>query len=155
MKPPTFSPEIQILDREIMKLIEELGGNSKQYARERRRHVNRIVSEIYSPPRVTAAIKMMPELGMLPGFAMDLTTTDEEGNPYDFDKKDQRDKARRRLEEEKPILLIGSPMCTAFCTWQRINNLHRDPSVVAKEWTKAMVHLNFVFELYETQRKSG
>ena len=28
-----------------------------------------------------------------------------------------------RLEKDKPMLLIGSPMCTAFSAWQRIDNL--------------------------------
>ena len=43
-----------------------------------------MVSEIYSPPRVTALAKMLPSLGMIPGFAMDITVNDKNGNPYDF-----------------------------------------------------------------------
>ena len=37
------------------------------------------VSEVYSPPRVTAATKLLPELRLLPGFALDLTTKDTDG----------------------------------------------------------------------------
>jgi len=38
------------------------------------------VSEIYSPPRVTAAVRTNPSLGFTAGFALDLTTVDENGN---------------------------------------------------------------------------
>ena len=41
---------------------------------ERAKAVRAVVSEIYSPPRVTAASKLLPELKLIPGFALDLTT---------------------------------------------------------------------------------
>ena len=45
------------------------------------------VMEMYSPVRVTG---MAERLGLIPGMAMDLTTTDpEDGNPWDFDNKDK------------------------------------------------------------------
>ena len=58
-------------DRELEDLLKEL-------------HVT--VSEIYSPPRVTA---MLPQGDLLPGFAMDITTNDEDGNPWNFDLHEQ------------------------------------------------------------------
>ena len=36
------------------------------------------VAEIYSPPRITA---LLPDGGLYPGVAMDLTTNDETGHP--------------------------------------------------------------------------
>ena len=45
---------------EIMRLIRDLGGDVPAYKRERNKDVNRIVAEIYSAPRVTRLIKMMP-----------------------------------------------------------------------------------------------
>ncbi len=48
--------------------------------------IHAVLSEIYSPRRVTA---LLPHEGILPGFAMDLTTNDENGNPWDFDKPEQ------------------------------------------------------------------
>ena len=87
---------------------------------------------------------------------MDLTCIDvDDGLPWDFDIKEKRDKARRLLREQKPLVLIGSPVCTAWCTWQRINNLRRDPEVVARELVKARLHLNFVLELYADQLAEG
>ena len=141
--------------KEIISVVESLGGCSKRYGREKRQQLKAIVSEIYSPPRVTAAIKLLPELRLIPGFAFDVTTVDEEGKPWDFDDPGQRAKARERILREKPMLLIGSPMCTAFSAWQELNKHKRDPKLIQKEWNKAMVHLNFVCELYKIQDEHG
>ena len=53
------------------------------------------------------------------------------------------------------MLLIGSPMCTAFSAWQRINNRKRDPSIVSKEYVRAMIHIRFTMELYKIQHAAG
>ena len=69
---------------------------------------------ITRPKMVQDALKTFQER---PGFALDLTVVDpEDGSPWDFCKKEKRDKARKMQREQRPILLIGSPMCTAFCT---------------------------------------
>jgi hypothetical protein len=46
-------------------------------------------------------------------------------------------------------------MCTAFSTWQYINRQKRDPSVVSREYVRAMVHIRFVMELYQLQMDGG
>ena len=46
-------------------------------------------------------------------------------------------------------------MCTAFSTWQRINNLIRNPIVVAAEKKRAIEHLDFCIMLYREQMKYG
>ena len=66
---------------EIMAEVRQLGGNGHVYLKERRKSVRRLVSEIYSPPRVTAAAKLLPELKCIPGFALDLTV--EKASPGD------------------------------------------------------------------------
>ena len=76
------------------------------------------VAEIFSPPRVTAAASRYPRFGIAPGLALDLTTTDSEGQPWDFSDPAQRAKAEKLIEEENPTLLIGTPMCTAFSILQ-------------------------------------
>ena len=53
-----------------------------------------IVSEVYSPPRVTTAAELLLKLNIDPGLALDLTTNDEMGRPWGFSKKDMREKAR-------------------------------------------------------------
>ena len=52
---------------------------------------------------------------MKPGDVMDVT----EG--WDFRKKEDRDKARKRLQEQKPALLIGRPRYWAFSPLQRVS----------------------------------
>ena len=76
------------------------------------RKTRRLVSEIYSPPRVTAGIKLLPELRLVPGFALDLTTADGDGSLWDFDSKVMRARAMGNVKSAKPLLVIGSPMCT-------------------------------------------
>ena len=56
-----------------------------QYKRERQKGIRAVVSEIYSPPRVTAATKLLPELKIIPGFSLDLSTADVDGKLWDLD----------------------------------------------------------------------
>ena len=91
---------------------------------------------------------------MIPGFSLGLATADEEGSLLDFDSKVMRDRAMAKVKSERPQLLIGSPMCTAFSTWQRISNLFRDPVTVAAEKRRAVEHF-FCVELYKEQMRHG
>ena len=59
--------EIVEANDEIMGVIRELGGNGRKCMRERTRGINAVVSEIYSPPRVKAATKLLPELRIIQG----------------------------------------------------------------------------------------
>ena len=61
----------------------------------------------------------------------------------------------QELKDERPMLLVGSPMCTAFSSRQRINDKIRDPAVVAAEKKGAVVHLEFCVELYKEQMRQG
>ena len=65
-----------------------------------------------------------------------------------------RIKAKKRLDEQDPELLVGSPMCRMYSPWQRINRL-RDFVKYKQERRKARQHLEFVCELYEMQMKKG
>ncbi len=139
--------ELHDHDKQILALVQSLGGQRERYKRERARALRGIVSEVYSPPRVTAAAKLMPSMQMLPGLTLDLTTKDENGVPWDFSKEDRRRAARTRLEKEKPFILIGSPECKKYCTWQAL----RDQDLVRRDRIAAGVHMQFVCELYQMQ----
>ena len=137
-------------------LLEQLGTvssatkESRGLAREKRRTFNRIVSEIYSPPRVTAEIQRSGFKHLRAGLALDLTVSDpDDGQPWDFSRRDKREKARQPIRVSQPILLIGSPMCTAFSTWQRLNDA-RSTNVEARQqaYAKACQHIKFVASLY-------
>ena len=125
--------EVNSFDREILSPVRNIGGNASNYRRERGRAIRAAISEIYSPPRVSAVAKMCPSFGILPGFALDLTTNDTDGRHWDFDEEEMRDRAWAKVKSEQPLLLIGSPMCTAFSAWQHINNSKRDLATTSKE----------------------
>ena len=103
-------------------LLAQLGQSSKSYRHEFKKSSKYLVSEIYSPPRITHEVKRGRYRKLAPGFALDLTVVDpEDGRPLDFSKKEKRDKARTMQREQRPILLIGSPMCTQFSSWQHLD----------------------------------
>ena len=139
----------------MLGIIKAPGGSAGGYRRERHKAVRAIVAEIYSPPRVKAATKLLPELRIIPGFALDLTTNDDDGRPWNFDEAEMRERARRKMREQKPLLLVGSPMCTAFSTWQHVSNAFRCPIRVAAELRDATRHLAFCAELYREQARNG
>ena len=64
---------------------------------------------------------------------------------------EQRDKAEQLLDAEKPLLLIGTPMCTAFSRLQHLNKAKRYPRVVVQELVRARVHLAWCFKLYKNR----
>ena len=138
-------------------LVSQLAGDTRRgYSRERRSACRRMVSEVFSPPRVTKYLSKYPSRYLIPGFALDLTTIDEtDGQPWDFDLPEKRQRAIERVRREKPLFLIGSPVCTPWCTWQRLNDLRRDPQVVHRERVRSLVHLHFVESLYREQMDNG
>lgn len=82
-----------------------------------------------------AAIKMLPSLKLIPGVSLDLTTSNEAGEPWDFAKASKRKEAEDLLEDQKPMLLVGGPIRTAFSSWQYLNSTCADSAVVARKWT--------------------
>ena len=70
------------------------------------------ISEIYSPQRVTNEAR---RYGLKPGEAMDITTG------WEFRKQEDRERASNYAKEEKPLVLIGSPMCTMFSRLQHLS----------------------------------
>ena len=104
---------------------------------------------------MTEMARRRARLGVLPGFALDLTGCDEKGRPWDFNIPEMRDEAERRLDHQKPMLLIGTPMRTAFSKIQNLNKARRDPAVVKAEYEKALVHLRWCCRLYQKQIDRG
>ena len=117
----TITDELAEIDENIAQLIRELGGSVRGYRSGRRGKIMNLVSEIHSAPRVTNAVKLMPSLEVVPGFALDLSGEDENRDSWDFTMPDMRAKARAFLLPEKPFVLIGSPPCTSFWSWPALN----------------------------------
>ena len=143
-------------EKACFQLLGMLGGDTRKYQREKKQAFRRIVSEVYSPPRVTQLLRTMGNRDLLPGLAFDITCNDPaDGKPWDFTLKAKRDRARALLRKQKPLFLIGSPVCTAWCSWQALNATRRNPKTVEKEMIEARVHLDFVISLYVEQIAGG
>ena len=93
---------------ELLKLGEAFGDSKEVFAARLNRQMRAFVAEVCSPPRVTKAATALPELGIAPGSALDITTCDEHGTPWDFSRPDMRRKAEKLLDDEDPDLLVGS-----------------------------------------------
>ena len=114
----------ELLCQAMLQLVEEaefFGAEDENHSSEMFQELNAVVSEIYSLPRATRAARLLTKLGIVPGFAMDITTNDEDGEPWAFDKEEQKAKAERKVLDTCPDLLVGSPMCKDFSPWQRLN----------------------------------
>ena len=111
------------------------------------------IMEVYSPPRVNS---MANALGIASGLSLDLTENDpEDGTPWDFTRKEKRDKAMDMVLGKRALLLIGSPLCTAFSRLQNWNF-----SKMSKERKEEIVnagreHLKFCMLLYRIQHENG
>ena len=73
----------------------------------------------------------------------------------DFKDEKQRAKCRQMIIEEKPSLLVGSPMCTIFNALQNLNRPKMGEAKWKIAWDHGMKHLLFAFEMYEIQIKAG
>ena len=91
-------------------LLQQLGSSGRSFNREKRASCRRLVSEMYSPPRVTAEIRRMNHRHFLLGFALDLTVVDpEDCLQRDFSQAGEREKATQMRRRQRPYMLICSP----------------------------------------------
>ena len=91
------------------------------------------------------------QAGLIGGLSMDLTIG------YDFNKFEGRQRAWRHVQDDKPLVLIGSPMCTMFSQLQRLNWGHgaeRDAEMQRK-FDNVVGHMEFVCSLYRHQVEQG
>ena len=111
------------------------------------------VAELYSRPRVT---EYGERKGILSGIAFDLTMDDEDGNPWDFRLKEQRDRAAKAIEDLCPELLVGSPMCAPFSNLQNLNvRTEEARQLLDEKEEEGTIHLEFCVKQYEAQMKRG
>ena len=84
---------VERYDREILVAVRSLGESRKAHKRERKVALNRIMSEVYSPPRVAAAAKLLSSLKILLGASLVPAVNQQDGTPWGFDIKVNREKA--------------------------------------------------------------
>ena len=78
------------------------------------------VTELFSPPRVTAELGRLPFMSLVGGSTFDLRR-DANGVAWDFRKAADRRRAKEQLRREKPFLVAGSPPCTEFSSVQNLS----------------------------------
>ena len=136
-------------------LLQQVGSPGNSYKREIREGLHNMVSETCSPPRTNAELRQRPRRHLLPGFSFDLTANDpSDGQPWDFRIESKRRRAREMIRQHKPFVLVGSPECTAFSSWQHLNEKLATADQLKqllKRKAEAKLHLNFVVSLYIEQ----
>ena len=110
------------------------------------------VAEFYSPPRIT---NMAKEMGLRGGWSMDITTQDTDGRAWDCNILEMRNRVASRIIQDKPPLLIGSPMCTTHSVANCANHARMDPEVVQARFRYARRHLEFAAKFYRLQIQGG
>ena len=111
------------------------------------------VAEVYSPPRIT---ETAAEMNLKEGWAMDLTTVDnEDGLPWDFSQEAKRIRAKEKLEQDKPFMLVASPMCGPFSSLQNWNYAKLSRAEVTEKIQKGIEHVKFCLELCLQQHLAG
>lgn len=108
--------------------------------------------EIYSPPRVA---EVADDMGMRGGWGLDVTTHDEDGMPWDFNDARMRNRAIRKMLQGKPLVFIGSPMCTGCNAMNRISHSRLSKEEVNQRMAYARKRMEFYVELCEIQWRSG
>lgn len=162
--------QIEAITREE---IEEMRGRvkkaiyiiQKKIAREQENVTNRLniimmqmltnemeVVEVYSPPRIT---QMARRMGLKAGWSLDLTTCDSDGKAWDFNDTTMRNRAIRKVVNDEPLLLVGSPMCTAFSAMNNINYSKMSREEVEHRMNYGRKHVKFCAQLYALQWKAG
>ena len=87
---------------------------------------------------------------------VDLTVVDpDDGQPWDFNVKAKRDKAERIIADGRAMLLIGSPMCSAFSQLQTLNKWSTPEVVRNMRLQEARRHIEFCCKLYRMQLEQG
>ena len=110
------------------------------------------VAEVYSPPRVAQVAR---EMGLRGGWSLDLTTNDSDGKPCDFNKSEKRNRAARSILKDRPLLLIGSLMCTVYSCMDHINHARVSPEEVRERFRYVRKHWEFAAKLYQMQVDAG
>ena len=130
---------IMLKSSAVGRMIEELGQSPELQMPKAKGVRKRVIEDgwktdcgdVYSPPRIT---KVAARMGLKPAWALDLTTRAVyEGKPLDFSNKEKRQKAARLLEQDKPLLLVVSPMCGPFSAMNNINYSTMEDEEVRKK----------------------
>ena len=66
-----------------------------------------------------------------------------------------RDETTRKVIEDEPFMLVGSPPCTMYSILQNSNKWRFTDAQWDEKMEEAKVHIDFCFKLFELQRRAG
>jgi len=125
---------------EIVGMMVETGGAS--------------IIEVFSPARFTARAG---GLGLRPGFAVDLCEAKpygpNEGEAWDLSQPKDVRELKEMIAFEQPVLVTGSPPCTAFCLLQNLRP--KEPNKRKTELEEATRLLHVAVDVYRGQLRAG
>ena len=110
------------------------------------------VAEVCSPPRVATHARAF---GLRPGWSLDITNHDHGGEPWDFSKPKMRERIRKKIQRDKPLLIIGSPMCTDWSTMMNLNWPRMSEDQINSRMKAARMHLKSCIQIYRHQAKNS
>ena len=88
--------------------------------------------------------------------ALDLRTCKPDGSNLDFRRRADRREASELIDRLQPDFVVGSPPCTAFCSWNAHMNFPKmDQAKVAAMIREGRVHLRFMIKIYKRQIAKG
>jgi hypothetical protein len=101
-------------------------------------------------------MRLASALGMAAGLSLDLPEMGPgHGMPWDFTEKEKRDKVMDMVLGKKALLIIGSPLCTAFSQLPNWNLRKMDKGRKDDIINKGREHLKFCMLLYRIQHENG
>ena len=86
---------------------------------------------------------------------MDKITTPEDDGPWNFDLQADRTRARKWIEDHRPLLVIGSPVCGMFSKLMALNRKRMGEAKYQDLYRKALGHLDFALSIDKLQICSG
>ena len=99
--------------------------------------------------------KAAEKLGMTAEFSLDLSTVDEQGQPWDFSSARAREKALKLIDDTMPNLLFLCPPCTMFSVMQNLNFERMTEEHYTERMKDAVMHFAFAVLLCLRQNTAG
>ena len=105
------------------------------------------IVELYSPPRMAAALGRLPPMSLAGGPTYDLRQ-DADGRARDFRRADHRQRARADIARARPYLVIGIPPFAEFSAIQSMSRSKRSAEKERRRMAEAPTLLGFAVEVY-------
>ena len=111
------------------------------------------IIKVCRQPRVTLAAEKIG--GVRPGASLQITTQDEDGRKWDFSELEMRNRAVRKILNEKPLVLVTSPVCADWISETDASCVKRGIEEKRRRVDQSAMHLNFVCNLHMLQHRAG